>query len=412
MPSMRKRIAVVGAGFAGLTAAMAISRRYAVTVIDPAERFEWTPNVHEILSGVKTEDDVLLDSRLLVERAGHRFVQAQVEAVDPAAREIRTDDGECIRYDACLLAPGAGRNRRGIPGASQHAIAFRGAADAARIRERLEKLVPSDRPAPIVIIGAGVSGIEALGEILRCYRDDPDLAVHVVEKEERILPDLPAALAEDVRLRCAGLPVYWHTGAGVRRVGRRAVTLASGETLRSSLTLWSAGLAPRRFFGQAGLVPQGSRWVPVGQTLQSVVAPEIFVAGDSAELPSPLRKQAYHAIDMGAYAAWNVQHFLRGRPLRDFRPAPKPLLVSLGDLDTYLVMSDRILASPLLAAGKEAVYQFYMGRFSLGLPPLRLAAGLLRRSGNSVRSLLLPEVLSCASLDAVRGSRIVYADAD
>ncbi|MEJ2602569.1 MAG: FAD-dependent oxidoreductase [Gammaproteobacteria bacterium] len=412
MARERRRIVVAGAGFAGLTAAMAMSRRYEVTVIDPAGHFEWTPNIHEVLSRVKTEGDVSLDSRLLVERAGHRFVQAAVEAVDAGKREVLTDGGERFRYDACLLAPGADRDRKGITGAATHAIDFRGAADATRIADRLDEVVPTDRAAPVVIIGAGVSGIEALGEILRRHRDDPDLAIHVVEKESRILPDLPAALAEDVRLRCAGLPVYWHTGAGVKRVGRRAVTLDSGESIASSLTLWSAGLAPRPFFRQAGLVPDGGRWVPVSQTLQSVVAPEIFVAGDSAELPSPLRKQAYNAIDTGAYAAWNVQHFLRGRPLKDFRPSPKPLLISLGDLDTYLVAGDRILASPMLAAGKEAVYQFYMSRFSLGLPAARIAAGLLRRSGNSIRSLVLPEVLSCASLDAVRGSRIIRGSAD
>jgi len=110
---------------------------------------------------------------------------------------------------------------------------------------------------------------------------------------------------------------------------------------------------------------------------------------------------------MGAYAAWNLQHFLRERPLREFRPAGKPLLISLGDLDTYLVAGGNVVASPLLAAAKEGVYQFYMSRLSLGLPAPRFVAGFLSRMTHVLRREVLPEAFSCASLERVRGGRIV-----
>jgi NADH dehydrogenase len=407
MTLRKRRIVVAGAGFAGLAAATALSRRYAVTVVDPSERFEWTPNIHEILSGVKRSDDVLLDSRALVERAGHRFVKDAVTGVDADARSVRTAAGDALEYDACLLAPGGMRDHAGVPGAEANALDFRHAAAASHIRERLAALAGRGGRISVVIVGGGVSGIEALGEILRSHRETPGLSLHVVEREPEILPGLPAALAEDVRSRCAALPVRWHTDAPVARLNPKSVTLASGERIPADLTLWSAGLAPPPFLGEAGLIPGGRRWVPVRDTLQSEAAPELFVAGDCAELTPPLRKQAYHALDMGAYAAWNLQHFLRGRPLKDFRPAAKPLLISLGDLDTYLVAGATVVASPLLAAAKEGVYQFYMSRLSLGLPAPRLAAGLFSRAANALRKQVLPEAFSCASLASVRGGRIV-----
>ena len=46
MTEKRKRIVIVGGNFAGLTAAIKLSRRYAVTVIDPSKHFEWLPNIH------------------------------------------------------------------------------------------------------------------------------------------------------------------------------------------------------------------------------------------------------------------------------------------------------------------------------------------------------------------------------
>ena len=404
----RRRIVVVGAGFAGLVAATAISRRYAVTVVDPRAAFEWTPNIHEILSGVKNRRDVLLDSRALVENAGHRFMQDAVDRLDAGARRVHTASGASLDYDACLLAPGGIRARGGITGAAQHAVDFRHAGDAAVIGERLTAIAGRGR-ASVVVIGGGVSGIEALGEILRRHRDEQGLTVHVVEREPEILPGLPPALAADVRARCAGMRVHWHTGAAVSRLTAKSVVLASGERLPADLAIWSAGLTPPPFLAESGLIPDGRGWVPVRDTLQSDASPALFVAGDCAGLSEPLRKQAYHALDMGEYAAWNLQHYLRGRPLKPFRPAHKPLLISLGDLDTYLVAGGTVLASPLLAAAKEGVYQYYMASLSLGLPAPRLAAGLFSRATNVLRKQVLPDAFSCASLARVRGSRIVSA---
>ncbi len=407
----KQRILIVGAGFAGLAAAAAISRRYAVTVVDPSAAFEWTPNIHEIISGVKSRRDVLLDSRALVENAGHRFLEDAVDRLDADARRARTASGISLEYDACLLSPGGIRARGGVAGAAQHSVEFRHAADAAVIGERLKAITRRGR-ASVVVIGGGVSAIEAVGEILRRHRDSQGLAVHVVERESEILPGLPAALAADVRARCAGLPVHWHTGAAVVRLAARSVVLASGERLAADLAIWSAGLTPPPFLAESGLIPAGRpglSWVPVRDTLQTEASSALFVAGDCAGLPEPLRKQAYHALDMGEYAAWNLQHFLRGRPLKAFRPSHKPLLISLGDLDTYLVAGGRVLASPLLAAAKEGVYQYYMTSLSLGLPVPRVAAGLVSRASNALRKQVLPEAFSCASLARVRGSRIVSA---
>ena len=52
MTDQRKRIAIVGGNFGGLTATIKMSRRHAVTVIDQSRHFEWVPGIHEILSSV------------------------------------------------------------------------------------------------------------------------------------------------------------------------------------------------------------------------------------------------------------------------------------------------------------------------------------------------------------------------
>ena len=60
MTSQRSRIAIVGANFAGLTAAQNLDAQYAVTVFDRSAAFEWLPNLHELISGVKRPADLRL----------------------------------------------------------------------------------------------------------------------------------------------------------------------------------------------------------------------------------------------------------------------------------------------------------------------------------------------------------------
>ena len=131
------------------------------------------------------------------------------------------------------------------------------------------------------------------------------------------------------------------------------------------------------------------------QTLQSRHFDNTFVVGDAAQMPRPVAKQAYNAIDMGALAAANVARFLGGRALKPFRPASKPVLIAFGDLQTYLVAGRTVVASKALAGAKEGVYQVFMAQMAPGnvLTALPAAAGRLWQSW---RQLALPQLLSLA----------------
>ena len=96
---------------------------------------------------------------------------------------------------------------------------------------------------------------------------------------------------------------------------------------------------------------------------------------------------------MGAMAAANVVRWLEGRTLKPFKPAPKPVLIAFGDLQTYLVAGRTVLASRLLAGAKEGVYQLAMAQMApQGLwNAVPAAAGRLWQGW---RQLALPQLLS------------------
>ncbi|MBT8102469.1 MAG: FAD-dependent oxidoreductase [Gammaproteobacteria bacterium] len=407
MPRSRSRVVIIGGNFAGLVAASRLSCDYDVTVVDAFAEFEWTPNIHEILSGVKNRDSVVLPRAECVNRYGHTFVHDAVIGIDRDSGSVITEGGLVLPYDACLIAAGSQRTTFGIEGAEEHALGLRLVDDAVRIASRLDKLAARKRRASVVIVGGGVSGVEALGELLRRRAQGDEFNIHVVELESRILEKQPNGLASDALQRFAPYPVTLHTDSAVMHVGARSVTLASGEKLTADLCIWSAGMTLPDFLRDTGLNDAGDEWLPVDDTLKSRYANNIFIAGDCAALPDPVRKQAYYAMDMGEVAGDNISRLIRGRRLRRFRAAPMPMLISFGDITTWLVAGETVVASPLLAAAKEGVYQATMARLESPNEPLRYSADLVGRAAMATRQLLLPQLTPSKLFRGLTGSRII-----
>jgi NADH dehydrogenase FAD-containing subunit len=366
----RPRIVVVGANFAGLSAAQRLGPVHDVTVIDGSPWFEWRPGIHELLSGMSRAADLRLPRARLVSRAGHRFLRAAVTHIDARAGRLTTSDDRQVEFDACIVAVGGVVNTFGVEGADRHAMPLKTVDDGAAIGRRLAALVRRKGRQSVVIVGAGLEGIEALGEILRKYRGRESLHIRVIETGSRLMPGSPRALDRAVRAHCEDLGVEFLVRTAAAKVTRSRVHLGSGGSLRSDLTIWTAGATAPELVREAGLSDRKQPWAPVRRTLLSRRFDNVFVAGDAAVLRPGLAKQAYNAMQMGQFAAENAVRALAGRRLREFIPVPKPMLVAFGDLDTFLVSGRSVIASPTLAAAKEAVFQLSMAQID---PPLRPA---------------------------------------
>ncbi len=387
----RKKVLIIGANFAGLACAMKLSSRFAVTVIDASPHFEFLPNIHELLSGVKTAELLRLPRARILHRLGHHFVEDTVTGIDASSGVVTSAAGETFDFDACVVAVGGVNNTYGLPGVEQFTLPFKSVEDCALIGSRLEGLVDAGKSKSVAIVGGGLEGVEALGEILRRYRHCSNFSLHLVEGSNALLPGSAPALGREIQRRCDPYPVTFHMGDQVKAVTKTRVKLASGKSLKADLTLWTGGAAPAPLLFASGLSERRDAWAAVDQSLQSRAFANVFVIGDAASLPFAVSKQAYHALDMGSHAAGNVQRFLNGSSLRPFKPGPEIGLISLGDIDTYLTIGKRVFAGPALAAAKELIFQANMARLD---PPLRFPAAmeLQARYWQGIRELALPSM--------------------
>ena len=95
----KSRIIIIGANFAGLTAASKLSKCHEVTVIDIKQDFQWTPNIHEILSDVKKQTSLSLNLDTIINRLGHRFINQTVLSINGELQTVTLNNKQILDYD-------------------------------------------------------------------------------------------------------------------------------------------------------------------------------------------------------------------------------------------------------------------------------------------------------------------------
>lgn len=410
--SKKHRVLVIGGNFAGLSALKNLSSMNMgdldIFLIDPSEYFNWTPNIHEILSGAKTKESVEISREALVASLGVTFIKDYVNQLNTVEKSVYLSNGNKIKFDACLIACGY---QSALSTETDSSFNFRNGSDITQITEAIDKVDEPDRNVEISILGGGFTGVEALGELLRKYGKSRHLKVTVFEASDQLVKGLPAAISDDILELTSTLPVEFKFNASVTDVKDGHITLADGSVRKSDITIWTGGGELPSFVSAADLVEPAGTGISVEATLQCKYTPSCFAAGDAASIfigqEKRLPKQSYHAIDTGKFAASNMIKWLRSSKLDEFVPRPKPTLLSFGNINTYMATGDSVIASPLLAATKEAIYQVNMYKLFLSLPFAVRKKSLVNRLTMSTNTLLLPELMPNTILKILTRSRIL-----
>ncbi|MGK3091155.1 NAD(P)/FAD-dependent oxidoreductase [Streptomyces sp. WAC01490] len=352
------RIIVIGAGYAGAIAAGRLARRLrredvAITLVNPEPDFVERVRMHQLAVGQELRPRPFAE---MFAGTGVRLRLARVTAVDVDRKTVTvtaTDAtaGEELTYDTLVYALGSAWNTHDVPGTAEHAHDIAGRPGALRLRERLAGL---DAGQPVVVVGGGLTGLEAATEIAEAR---PDL--HVALAARAALGDwLSPRGRHHLRKVCDRLGITVHEHTTVTAVSADHVTTTAGD-IPASVTIWTTGFAVHPIAQATALKTDTTGRIEVDSTMRSLSHPDVYAIGDAALVMGPNDKPLRMSCASGVPTAWQAADSIASR-LTGTKPTTVPLryfnqCISLGRKDgliQYVTADDR--ARPAALTGRTA----------------------------------------------------------
>ncbi|MEV5983185.1 FAD-dependent oxidoreductase [Streptomyces sp. NPDC052114] len=365
------RIVVLGAGYTGASAAGRLARRLrredvAITLVNAEPDFVERVRMHQLAAGQDLKPRPFDE---MFAGTGVELKLARVVAVDVEGRTVRVTGTEraepagateeTLPYDTLVYALGSGWNDHGVPGAAEHAHDIASRPGALRLRERLAGLRAGE---PVVVVGGGLTGLEAATEIAETH---PELRVALAVRGE--LGDwLSPKGRGHLRKVVDRLGITVHENADVTEVGADRVTTADGTELPAAATVWTTGFAVHPIARATALEVTDTGQIVVDGTMRSTSHPDVYAVGDAAMAMGPGDKPLRMSCATGTPMAWQAADAVAARltggklpktPMRYFNQC-----ISLGRKDgliQYVTADDRAvnaaLTGRLAARYKEVI---------------------------------------------------------
>lgn len=346
-------VVVVGAGFAGVSAAQTAAKHgLDVLLLDKHPFHQFQPLLYQVATSQIAVSSVARPLRAIF-RPQRRHVQvkiADVASIDPKAHTVTTSDGTLFRGDSLVVATGAEANFFNTPGAEEFAYPLYSVSDATALASRLLGLVDGAtsgvRPQPfdVVVVGGGPTGVETAGAIaenftyvIAHYVSDEFAAastVHLVDMVDQVLTPFSTASQKYAHERLEKAGVHVKLGSGVTQITATDVTLADGTSIQTPLVVWAGGLKGGSLLAQAGLpLGRGGR-VDVADDLSVPGFDHVYALGDAANIPdgngAALPQLGSVAQQSGAWAGDNLHAELSGRKPRPFAYRDKGIMAMIG----------------------------------------------------------------------------------
>lgn len=317
-------VVVLGGGYAGTLAANHLRMRTDVniTLVNPRPQFVERIRLHQFVAGTGT---ATVDYGTLLGE-GVRLVVDSATRIDTTARKVLLASGDALDYDYVIYAVGStGAVSAAVPGAAEHAYPMAEFELAQRLRSAINELHPD---APITVVGAGLTGIEAAAELAGQGR------TITLVCGGTLAPSLSEPGRRSIAKWFARNGVNILETAVVAEVRPDSVVLDDGAALPSAVTVWTAGFGVPELAARSGLHTDPLGRLLTDETLTSVDDDRIVAAGDAAA-PSgqPLRMSCQAAGPFGAQAANTVLSRITGTEPAVLNQAFLGSCVSLGRRD-------------------------------------------------------------------------------
>ncbi|MFL6421698.1 MAG: NAD(P)/FAD-dependent oxidoreductase [Nitrososphaeraceae archaeon] len=391
MSTSKKKIVILGAGYAGIFLAINIARYVTekageVILIDRNPYHQLLQEIHLVAAGFRTADEVKIPILALIDRMNIKFIQSAVKQIMPDKNLVVLESTE-IKYDLLIVCLGASTKYFNIKGARENTLPLRSISDASLICDKVGALIKSNKKHNIVIVGGGATGVSlggALSDLVNESKKVDRLSITIIEALPTILSGWDERLAKKVNEILHEKEIRIMTSSAVTRVendddGGSSIYLSdTGSKLHSSLTIWTAGIKGYDITINPEVKKTKDGKIILNEFCQTDRYPNIFSIGDIAavkdeygKLYPPLaqiavREAKYLSKLIPKYVVSDLDDLSHLPPDEKFEYNMKVQLISLGNDDYVGLFNTHVISGSLAKLVEEFSMSAYIKTLESG----------------------------------------------
>lgn len=354
-PTNRKRVVIIGGGFAGLKLAKELRHSgFQIVLLDRNNYHQFQPLLYQVATAGLNPGSIAFPFREDFRKFDDfHFRMTEVKRIFPDLNRIESDLG-CLAYDYLVIATGTDTNYYGMEHIRGKAIPMKNTSEAAGLRNQLlmnfEKALSASseerqRLLNIVVVGGGATGVEITGALAEMKRyivqkDYPELPpgifhITLVEGSDRLLGNMSEAASVKAWqfLRRMNVEIRLNTRVVDYRDGK--LWFEKGGSIVTETLIWVSGVA--------AVLPQGlpAETIGKGGRLQTDEynrvkgLMNIFAIGDNSiqtgrRFPQGHPQVAQVAIQQGKLLARNLKRLVDHQELQPFHYRDLGTLATVG----------------------------------------------------------------------------------
>ncbi len=324
-----KRITIIGAGFAGLTAVRQLRKldsNCEITLIAPRAELHYLPSLIWVPSGLRKAEDIIVPLDNFFKRMHVTFYQAKVIGLREGGRIVETDNKDInngdVHNDGLIIASG-GRFIKKLPGIEHAITPCEGIEGVEKIRDRLLGMsggtiafgFAGNPKEPSAMRGGPMfEFLFGTDTLLRKQgrRNNFELVFFTPAEKpgNRLGPKAVEKLLGEMKKR----DIKTHLGQKMKAFEVSRVVTENAE-FKADLIIFMPGMTGNKWFDNSELPRSEGGLIKANRHCKVESMDGVYVAGDSGSFPGPdwMPKQAHMADLQAEAAAKNLLSELNGQ---------------------------------------------------------------------------------------------------
>jgi len=355
--SKRKRIIIVGGGFAGTRLVRKLLKKnFQIVLIDKNNYYQFQPLLYQVaIAGLEPSAvSFPLRSMFQGKQNDFHFRMAEITKINTSSNLLETTIGS-LYYDYLVLATGVTTNFFGNKNMAEKALTMKSVSDAILIRntilENLEKAINSDKEEDrkaylnFVIVGGGPAGVELAGALAEMKKfilpkDFPDynfqqMKIYLFEALDKILVNMSDKSSATATRYLENLSVRIKTNTAVKDYDGEQIFLENGEVIPSKTFIWTAGVTAHKIEGFEPEVFGHANRILTDEINRVKKTDNVFAIGDLSlmqtdKFPKGHPQTAPAALQQATLLAKNLMKLSVGKEPEPFKYNDKGSLTSIG----------------------------------------------------------------------------------